>query len=387
MITIEDKHDCCGCTACETICRANAITMVPDTEGFLYPHIDTTLCSNCGLCEKICPVINRDKCTSTTLPLNTYALHNKDYDIWFKSSSGGVFNALGKYCIEHGGIVYGAEYNDNFIVVHKKECDSQGLLKFRGSKYVQSDIRGIYKDVKDELLSGRLVLFSGVPCQIEGLKNYLIKKYDNLITVDILCHGVPSPMIFAQYIDFIKKYSIFRLTDINMKDKTFGWGYQNLRLMYGSFFSEFNSQISNLWNKIYYDHIVTRPSCHKCRFKNLHRPGDLSIGDFWGIEKQHPDFYSHHGISLLLINSEYGHQIWDYIKNKFEYIESNTSKCLQPVLDHSIPEPDDRKDFWEQYHNCGFDRTIKNRYGISIISILKDKIKMLSSNINNLLTL
>lgn len=228
MIEIIDKHDCCGCTACVSICGHEALKMIEDEEGFLYPKLNKDLCTNCNLCERVCPIIRRDSNPEDIdgKPKQVFALHNNDESIWETSSSGGVFAALSELFLNKGGIVYGAEFDDDFVVVHRGETTQDGILKFRGSKYVQSDLRGVYAEVKICLRSGRQVLFSGVPCQVEGLKNYLMKPYDNLTTVDILCHGVPSPQIFADYITFIRSHTLLHLDHIFMKDKTFGWGNQ-----------------------------------------------------------------------------------------------------------------------------------------------------------------
>lgn len=378
MIDLTDKHDCCGCTACASVCGHKALEMIEDAEGFLYPKCDINKCTNCHLCERVCPIINRDfDSESGNQPLQVLALHNIDENIWQSSSSGGVFAAIAKLFIDKDGVVYGAEYNEDFVVVHRGETKPDGVLKFKGSKYVQSDLRGVYAEIREQLCADREVLFSGVPCQVEGLKNFLMKPYDNLTTIDIVCHGVPSPLVFADYISFIRKHTIIKLEKIFMKDKTFGWGYQNLRLYYRGGISEFNTPVSNLWNKIFYDHIANRPSCHKCRFKNFHRAGDLTLGDFWEIEQSHPEFTSDKGISLLLINTIHGISIWNEIQPEFKFIESNTSESLQPALDHSYPEPSDRVSFWEDYLKHAFEKTVKKRYHISTVDMLKRNVILL----------
>lgn len=383
MINVNDKHDCCGCTGCSSICGSKAITMTADKEGFLYPKVNESLCTDCGLCEKICPIIQRDHKPHSELPLKVYALHNKDANIWKHSSSGGVFTALAQDCISDNGIVYGAEFNDNFIVIHRGETTIDGTLKFQGSKYVQSDLRGVYKEIQQQLRSGRKVLFSGVPCQVEGLKNFLMKPYSNLITVDILCHGVPSPKIFSDYIKFINRYSLGRLEKINMKDKTFGWGYQNLRLFFSGNRTEFNSPISNLWNRIFYDHIANRPSCSACRFTNFQRPGDITIGDFWGIEKFYPEFNSSNGTSLLLVNSNKGLTTWGNVSEQFNCIESNIEECSQSALCHPQPDADDRSTFWNEYYKMGFNKVINNRYSITRMTLYKNGLLQLIKSIKD----
>lgn len=374
MIYIADKHDCCGCTACASICVKKAIVMQPDDEGFLYPVCDPSLCNDCHLCEQVCPVFARDSRQLDSVPIQIFAVYNKHAETHRSSSSGGAFAAMVDNFLNCKGIVYGAEYNECQTVVHCGEMTADGALKFRGSKYVQSDMRGIYEEIRSQLRMGMLVLFSGTPCQVEGLNRFLINPYDNLFTVDILCHGVPSPMVFADYIKFIKKYSVGHLKRIFMKDKTFGWGYQDTRLFFREGSSEFNSPLSRIWNKIFCDHIVNRPSCHQCRFTNFHRCGDITIGDFWGIEKSHKEFFTPFGVSLLMINSAKGNVLWERIKYKFEYIESNISECLQPVLQYPRPESHDREKFWVDYKKNGFKKAICKRYHITNGMLLKNRL-------------
>lgn len=372
MIKLSDKRNCCGCTACSSACGTKAIRMRHDEEGFLYPVVDESLCTDCGLCEKVCPIILRDKAEVISMPSKIYALYNSNATTRMASSSGGVFGQLAIDSLAEGAIIYGAEYDENLKVVHRGHDNATDADRFRGSKYVQSDMQGIYREIRMHLISGRKVLFSGTPCQVAGLKAYLRRDYDNLLTVDILCHGTPSPLVFADYIRFINKYSPSNLNGIFMKDKTFGWGYQNLRLYFRNGRTEFNTVVSNLWNKIFYDHIANRPACQACRWTNLNRAGDLTIGDFWGIEKCHPDIKTEHGVSLLFLNTSKGLSSWERICSNFEYIESNTEECMQPVLCRPTQEAPDRKIFWTEYQQKGFEYTMRHRYGISIFALIKN---------------
>ena len=215
--------------------------MQEDEQGFLYPHINTTQCIDCGLCNKVCPVFRYDVISNKkNVNPHILALHHHNEKTWISSSSGGVFASLTDYALRQAGVIFGAIYDDNFVVVHRRAETQEDTLKFRGSKYVQSNLTGIYQQVKFYLQEQRFVLFSGTPCQVEGLKGYLQRSYDNLLTVDILCHGVPSPRVFHDYLNFIRQNSDFHFTGIFMKDKTFGWGYQNSRLFFGKNASQFN---------------------------------------------------------------------------------------------------------------------------------------------------
>lgn len=379
MIQINDKHDCCGCTACSSICGRKAIEMKSDEEGFLYPKLNFSRCIDCHICEQVCPIISRDKQISDSTPKKVLAVRNKNNNTLLTSSSGGAFAVISEYLLSKNSNIYGAEYANDYTVIHKRETSLEGIKKFRGSKYVQSNICGIYNEIRTLLISGQSVLFSGTPCQVEGLKLFLRKPYENLFTVDILCHGVASPKIFSDYIKFVKKHSIGHLKSIFMKDKTFGWGYQETRLYYQDGSTEFNSPLSRLWNKMYYDHICNRPSCHNCRFTNLKRSGDISLGDFWGIENSHKNFHSNLGVSLLMINTIKGNRLWECIKDSFEYIESNTTECMQPVLKYSRPEPSDRDMFWIEYKIKGFNKTIQLRYKITSYRLFKNYLKQIKN--------
>lgn len=197
MIFIQDKKECCGCSACASVCPKNCITMSEDSEGFLYPHVDESVCIDCHLCERVCPMINHGKDRE---PLAVYAAKNSNETIRMQSSSGGIFTLLAERVIDEGGVVFGASFNDRWEVVHDHVETKEELAKFRGSKYVQSKIGDNYRKVKLFLSEGRNVLFSGTPCQISGLKKYLRKDYDNLLAVDFICHGVPSPGVFRTYL-------------------------------------------------------------------------------------------------------------------------------------------------------------------------------------------
>lgn len=380
MIELISKYDCCGCTACESVCHKKAISMQADDLGFLYPVVNHEKCINCGLCDTVCPVSQHNIGKYNRTDSLIYALRNKDKNICHSSSSGGVFLTLCDYVIDKGGVVFGAEYENNFVVKHKFEDKKEDVKRMSGSKYVQSDIRGVFFQAKQFLNEGRLVLFSGTPCQIEGLKLYLRKEYDKLITVDILCHGVPSPKVFSDYINFIGKNSVFKLTHINMKDKTFGWEYQNLRLYFGNHKSQFNTIVSNLWNKIYYSHIVVRPSCFKCHFTNYNRTGDFSIGDFWGINKYHPDFDISNGASLLMVNTIKGNEVWNDIKVKFYYAESDKEKCKQQALLQPVQEPENIDIILKRYYNEGFS-VFEDIFNITRLKLIKNKLFHLLSNL------
>lgn len=374
MIKLESLKDCCGCTACESICHQSAIIMKPDNEGFLYPYTNLQKCNNCGLCEKVCPVIKYRAVSKKASP-EVYAAVVKDDRLYFESSSGGIFGTLCDYVIGNGGIVYGAIYAEDFSVIHSSAETIDGCKTFHGSKYTQSNICGIYKQVKKILTAGRLVLFSGTPCQIAGLNGYLRKQYQNLITCDIVCHGVPSPKIFVDYLNFVKGKQ--NIVSVNMKSKIEGEKKTaiSIKLDNGK---EFRHTLkTDLWSKFYFSHYGLRPSCHDCQFTHLNRSGDITIGDFWHYDKIAPGFHSEKCISLILINSGKGLGIFDAVKEKLYYRKSSLEDCKQPQLQYPVRASEKRELFWNDYNQKGFMFIAKKYLDYSIYNRSKAKIKRL----------
>lgn len=354
MNEIVSKQDCCGCTSCLAACPSGAISYDADPEGFLYPSIIQGRCIDCGLCQKVCPVFGHMPESVYLGEQAVYALHTREESTWMQASSGGVFEVLSRYILEKQGVVYGVGYNEDLRVRHGRASNIKEMLVFRGAKYVQSDLRGIFGNVRSDLESRREVLFSGAPCQVEGLRKFLRKPFPNLLTVDLICHGVPSPKIFREYILWAEKQTGKKIISMNMKDKTSGWGDQSPRIFFSDGSDSWNTPVSRLWNRIFYSSLVLRPSCHVCRFANYHRPGDLTIGDYWGIEKAHPSFFDCRGISLALVNTEKGKDVFEAIRDCFEVLPSSREKCHQPNLEYPTASPAERERFWQQYLRNGF---------------------------------
>lgn len=358
MIKITDKANCTGCTACYNICPKQSITMQSDHEGFLYPLVDDKTCIECGLCEKVCPVINYES-TSKNEVISAYAAHHKNKDTWYLSSSGGAFSSIVEYIYAKGGVVYGAAYNDEFQVCHERAESKDEALKFRGSKYSQSALYDVFKAVKNDLILGKLVLFSGTPCQIAGLQSFLRKDYENLLTVDLICHCVPSPKVFKDYIKYIERKYQKKIVHINMKDKTEGWPVQSPRIYFDDGTSLFGEYDSFLWEKIFYSYLAVRPSCHKCKFANLNRVGDITIGDYWRVEKIHPEFNHPNGVSLVLVNTDKGHKCFTCISDSLDYTNTNAQKALPNTLLYTTKPNPRRSNFWKDYSNLSFERLLK----------------------------
>ena len=339
MIDIKEKKDCCGCGACVQRCPKSCISMREDNEGFLYPEVDKEMCIDCGLCEKVCPVINQSK---ERQPLVVYAAKHKDEQIRLASSSGGAFTAIAEPVIEEGGVVFGAKFDKDWSVIHDYTETKEGLAAFRGSKYVQSRIGESYKNAEAFLKTGRKVLFSGTPCQIAGLKRFLSKEYDNLLTVDFICHGVPSPGVWREYLKEETarqcggKNSVLphpkdksgdvRIENISFRDKRLGWKKFSFALTlsvpdgHGAKNSVLltSSKYHNPFLKGFLRNLYLRPSCHDCPTKGFRSNSDLTIADFWAINKYIPHANDKKGSSLLFV-----HHV------KYKNIETNSMDLIR----------------------------------------------------------
>lgn len=360
MIKIENKADCCGCTSCVASCHKNAITMVTDEEGFLYPKVNPQKCNNCGFCESACPIIFRNKhAVQTNTIREIYAVRHKDNDKLKKSSSGGAFSALADYVIKQDGCVVGVGYTEDMKVVHSIANTIEGYYQFRGSKYVQSDMSGVFQQIKEILQANRLVLFTGTPCQVEGLKLYLRKEYDNLITVDLICHGVASPLIFRNHIEYLNSYYNDQVVGLSMRDKEdHGWDQiYACKYSFKSGKSITNPKGLTKWSQMYFSNLINRPSCHECRFTNLNRAGDITIADFLDLQNMRKDIMSKEGTSLMLVNSEKGKEVYEKNKEVFHVWPSNLTEAMQPCLKSPVRMPLKRDAFWDYFYTNGYNKT------------------------------
>lgn len=316
MISLKSKEDCCGCHACVQVCPHKCIAMTADEEGFVYPGVEASRCVDCGLCEMVCPVINQ---AQPRQPLECYAAYNRDKEIRLNSSSGGFFSLLAENVIKDGGVVFGAKFNENWDVVHDYTETKEGVSQFRGSKYVQSFMGDCYIKVKRFLEVGRRVLFSGTPCQIAGLRLFLRKDYTNLLTVDIICHGVPSSIVWAKYkqtietqlgeigyITFRGKFNGWKNYCFCALNKNVGESYLSSGMLPekgGVYYSPYKTDD---YSKAFLLNYSLRPSCYACPAKQGKSHSDITIADFWGIQHLHPDVDDDCGCNLVLINTSNG---------------------------------------------------------------------------------
>lgn len=313
-----NRADCSGCEACANICPKNAITMTRDAEGFAYPKINSELCIKCGKCDATCPALNYNKKIATTLPPVFVAMYPNN-KILRHSSSGGLFSALSEIVLNDGGVIFGAGYDKNWHVVHTAAWNLDELENLRGSKYVQSQIGDVYRQVKDALKSTK-VLFSGTPCQCVGLKNFLGKDYDNLLVVEVFCHGVPSPALWESYIEEAG-YS-HDITNINFRSKRNGWK--------GTIYIDINftdqgriiEAVSNhLYGRLFLRNLSLRPSCSACKFRFPNGQADLSLGDAWGIKDFAPDMNDSRGVSVVFIHTAKGKDFFERANLKTQQIK------------------------------------------------------------------
>ena len=359
MQEIVEKNKCCGCHACFNICPKNAISMIEDEKGFRYPSIDKTKCIDCGMCKKVCPVLNNQEKEHN---IKAYACYNINHDERLHSSSGGIFILLAKEVIKRNGVVFGASFDEDFNLYHTFAENKKDLKQFMGSKYVQSAIGETYKKVKYFLDNDRYVLFTGTPCQIEGLLSYLKKDYNKLYTQDIICHGVPSPKVWQKYLEYQKKLSNENVKSVSFRSKDHGWSLFRMKILFDTKKYSKNHN-DDLFMKVFLKNLCLRESCYNCSFKKKYRSSDITLGDYWGINKLHQKFNDNKGTSLLIINSDKGEKLFDAIKNNIKYIETDLDTAIKynSAMVESVKHHNDEKDFINNIDNMSFDKLV-NKY-------------------------
>lgn len=350
MIHIIDNQSCCGCSACVQICPKKCISIQQDAEGFLYPQVDMSSCIDCGLCEKVCPFINPYEART---PKYTFAAINNNEQIRMESSSGGIFTLLAEQIINEGGVVFGARFDKNWQVTIDYTETTDGIGAFRGSKYVQARVGDTYAKCANFLKAGRKVLYSGAPCQIAGLKHYLRKEYDNLITVDFVCHGVPSPKVWGKYLKEV--VGTANVQGVSMRDKlNEGWKRFNFVLDYekGSEVISLSSwhQKNDYMNAFLRD-IILRPSCYACKARECRSHSDITIADFWGIQSIRPAMDDDKGTGLLLIHTAKGKEYVPFDKMKYEEVTFEEGYRNNPAIFRSAKPWPRRAEFFQLLDN------------------------------------
>lgn len=366
------KNNCCGCFACAQRCPQQCIAMKEDAQGFLYPVVDTDNCINCGLCEEVCPCLNQGNAKA---PLSIEAAINPDSSVRLQSSSGGVFSMLAESVMDDGGVVFGARFNEQWKVVIDYTETLEGLAAFRGSKYVQGIVGEAFQKAEAFLQAGRKVLFSGTPCQVAGLRLFLQKEYDNLLTVAIACHSVPSPSVWREYLNGLKLNDI---SNIQLRDKRISWEQYGLRIAYGKGKEFFQQYSANPYLQLFLHGITTRPSCFNCSAKEGKSGADLIIGDCWGVSKILPDYYNdHQGISFIICLTEKGVSAAEKAgvngrKLQYDLLEANNGG-----LNTRVKMPAERDAFWNAFLEIKDKFQVINRFARPYIPGFRSKLKHL----------
>ncbi len=410
MIEIRDKKDCCGCHACVSVCGKHCITMQTDEEGFLYPVVDKDACTDCGLCEKVCPIINQSE---PRKPLKVYAAKNRDEEIRRQSSSGGIFTLLAEKIINEGGVVFGARFDKDWNVIHAWTDTIEGIAAFRGSKYVQSTIGDTYREAREFLNQGRKVLFSGTPCQIAGLRKFLRREYDNLLAVDIFCHSCPSPGVFRWYmsevlqkakkanvgkcsflqpsldkiqtIDALAENENIHIQQINFRDKSSGWKSYSFQLKY-SIKDNVSSNMytilgnDNAFMRGFLSGLYVRPSCFACPAKSGKSGADITLGDYWGIQSLMPELDDDRGVSALIVNTEKGKQALHTTTAELHEAPYEDLCAKNPALVHSCRIPTNRSRFFAP-GTTNFHQRIQVLCRVPMRRRLKIKVRTLLSKV------
>lgn len=370
-----DAEKCCGCAACVNVCPRGAITMIEDEKGITVPHIDDKLCVDCGLCEKVCDFKKTKRTENNTRHAYSLVINNRE--TLKKSTSGGAFTALSDTILQDEGIIVGAVMESDFTVHHIITSDIQCRNRMRGSKYVQSSMGAVYNEMKEHLKEGKKVLFSGTPCQCAAVSSFFGGKYDNLILVDFLCHGVPTNRMFKEHIQYLNNYYGKKSIGFTFREKTYGWdAYNNNNKLQ-------DNSVKTRWiNQIYYnfftENLSLRDGCYDCPYRSLHRPSDITIADFWGIERYtHKKDYN--GVSLVMTHSKKGQNLLDLASDSCKLTEYPFEQIAWRVEPHPLKHPKNYEMFWQTYRKEGykglvekfFDNSLKKQIRFEIRKIVK----------------
>lgn len=324
-----DKSKCFGCTACKAVCPTKAIQMLPDERGFLYPCVNDEKCVGCNRCEQVCPYKGGAMSLGTG---EAFAFIHKDKNVLKNCTSGGLFTAISDTVLSKNGVIYGATLDEKLYVHHIRAVSRQDRDRIRGSKYVQSDLKDCFDSIKNDLKKRKFVLFSGTPCQVDGLHHFLgSADIENLLTCDIICNGCPSPLIWEENIKLLEKKLHKKVTGYSFRPKEWGWNihkeiaYTGTRKHHSTFYTD-------LFIRLYYSRLIMRNTCNNCPYTSLSRVGDLTMGDCRNIEKVYPEIDTFDGVSLVLINSPKGRQMFEQISDTAAIYPVDINKIIQPPL-------------------------------------------------------
>ena len=377
-IDLLNKHyKCTGCRMCAQICPVKAIDMKENEEGFFEPIINKEKCIKCSLCFKRCPQLNDVKIEKKINISKAFAVKNKNLEEQKKSSSGGIFSVLARYVLKNNGVVYGAAFNENFKLEHIRIDKQESLYKLMGSKYLQSNTQNTFELVKKDLNDGVNVLYVGTPCQIAGLRSYLGKDYEDLLLVDLVCHGVPSQKLFDKYLTWLKKKNNSSIIEYEFRSKEKNsWGL-NLKVKFESGKERYIPANLDPYYKTFLNGSTYRECCYNCKYAKIERVGDITIADYWGIEKEHPDFYDKNGVSAVIINTNAGFKAFENIKDEVEYRDTEIEKII--AKNKNLKEPTTRNNIrTEAYKNIDIKKFKKySKQNLKFRKNIKDIIKNL----------
>lgn len=388
MINITNKVDCCGCNACGDVCAKNAISFVTDGEGFWYPQVNKDLCVDCGLCDKVCPILNKASHISRFEEPIAFAAYTKDEAIRLDSTSGGIHSTLALKMYEKNAYIGGAVYNADHTVSQIVDDNPARLPEIRSSKYLQSNAEGVYKEVKKLLKDGKNVLFCGTPCQIHALYNVVGKDWDNLYTCDFICRGVNSPKVFLKYMEMLERQFGAKATEIKFKNKKWGWHNFSLRVN----FENGKEYCKDRWHDLFFIGYLqagnfTRPSCYECQFKGFPQKADITLADFWGIEKVDATMDQDKGTSLVMVNSEKGRELFDSIKDKVEWRQFTMDDAREgnPAMEGSLHSAKpNREAFFADLNKLPFEKVAARHFPLPQKKII---IRKMLSSIKSILKL
>lgn len=377
-ITFVDKIQCCGCSGCVQACPQKCISMSIDSEGFWYPQVNKEKCIQCNSCDKVCPVLNSDNLEKGNFV--AYAAQNINEEERLSSSSGGIFELLSRFVLSKGGVVFGAAFDDEWMLRHISIEKLEDLECLKGSKYLQSKIENTYIEARTFLKEGKQVLFSGTGCQIAGLRKFLHYDYDNLLTVDILCHGVPSPMIWQEYLKELENKHRKKVKQVYFRNKAEGWKKCQVRVVFddgSQFISKF---YDNPYMRLFLSNISLRPSCYDCKFKSVERVSDFTIGDAWGVNNLLPEMDDDKGTSIVLVHSQKGRMILGEIEGDLLACEVEIDDLLPPSADsrRSVAVHPNRKVFFKTVNKIGVEKSLrylKKPLSIRIFNLILRKLR------------
>ena len=380
MIDIVDKTQCCGCTACVNKCPQKCINMVYDDEGFMYPNVNVKECIRCELCNKVCPVLNHKN--KSEINQVAAVVQHKDRDVLSQSTSGGAFTGIAEYTIDHGGVVIGAAFGSDYVVRHIVVDNKKDLFKFRNSKYVQSYLGNVFALVKKKLDSNQMVCFSGTPCQIEGLRYYLGKEYDNLVLVDVVCRAVPSPGLWKKYVS-MEQRKLGGKISVRFRDKSLGYQYSTMVIENDKSVVYRGGIESQPWLRMYFSGMIIRPSCTECKFRGRYRNSDFTIWDCYNVYKYDKSFNEDDGVTRVLIHSSKGRHIFNQIKNNYKYKMIDPDKAVDGV-NEMVMSPKEHIKKKEFFHDCKcmpISKVLKKYYALTVMIRVKRAARIILSKL------